>query len=159
MNLSDERKYVWNYFQLHATQRMTTFNFYVVIASLLTTALAGTFANGFVHPWLGVPLGVALAVISFVFWKLDQRVSFLIKHAESSLIEIEAKLEQGGNPELDFSSNLFARELASTKQLRTAPLTNLRRIHLSYADCFQVVYVVFSCVGAVGIAASLISAI
>ena len=39
----EHRNYVWNYFQLHASQRMTTFNFFVVIAALLTAGLARTF--------------------------------------------------------------------------------------------------------------------
>jgi hypothetical protein len=38
---------------------------------------------------LGVLLGILLAFVAFLFWKLDQRVSFLVKHAEASLVQIE----------------------------------------------------------------------
>ena len=43
--MSDEelRKQAWDYFQLQAGQRLTTFNFYIAISSLLTTGLATSF--------------------------------------------------------------------------------------------------------------------
>jgi hypothetical protein len=39
---------------------------------------------------VGIALGVVLIVISFVFWKLDQRAAFLVKHAEEALKVLEA---------------------------------------------------------------------
>jgi len=32
----EQMEYAWNYFQLHAGQRMASFNFFVVIAALLS---------------------------------------------------------------------------------------------------------------------------
>ena len=83
--LKEQREYAWSYFQLHANQRMTTFNFFVVIAALLTTGLSGTFNKDFQNPFIGIVLGAGLIVISFIFWKLDQRIRYMIKHAETTL--------------------------------------------------------------------------
>ena len=87
--MKEQRDYAWSYFQLHANQRMTSFNFFVVIAALLTTGLARTFAKGFEYHFVGVCLGIGLMAIAFLFWKLDQRVRHLIKHAESILKQLE----------------------------------------------------------------------
>jgi hypothetical protein len=45
-SLKEQRDYVWAYFQLHANQRISSFNFFV-IAALLTTGLAGTVKSDF----------------------------------------------------------------------------------------------------------------
>jgi hypothetical protein len=52
VTLKEQRDYAWSYFQLHANQRMTSFNFFVVIAALLTTGLARSLENDFgCVPW------------------------------------------------------------------------------------------------------------
>jgi len=61
-------KRAWDYFELHANQRLTTFNFYVVISSLVTTGLLATFEKQYRTPYLGIGLGVLLTLLSFVFW-------------------------------------------------------------------------------------------
>src|SRR5215813_9397580 len=105
--LKEQRDYAWNYFQLHAAQRMSTFNFFIVLAGLLTTGLAGTFMRDFQWNMVGTVLSVGLTVASFAFWKLDQRVSFFIKHAESSLKQIGQKWENEINTEGVFFASLF----------------------------------------------------
>lgn len=81
----------WNYFSLHANQRMTTFNFFIVLATLESTGIAVLISSN-QHISLGLGgmlLGMTLCLTSFIFWKLDQRVSQMIKRAEGVLIEIE----------------------------------------------------------------------
>jgi hypothetical protein len=51
--IKEQRDYAWNYFQIHASQRMSSFNFFVVIAALLSSAMAGTFTKDCMHHWLG----------------------------------------------------------------------------------------------------------
>ena len=92
MTEEDLRKQAWDYFQLHATQRLTTFNFYVGISSLLVGGLAATIKGDFEVPLLGGVVGVLLLVFSLVFWKLDQRNSDLIKGAERALMYFEASM-------------------------------------------------------------------
>ena len=43
--LREQREYAWNYFELHAKQRMSLFNYFVLIAALLTAGLAGSFSK------------------------------------------------------------------------------------------------------------------
>src|SRR5690349_3082540 len=92
--LKEQRDYAWSYFQLHANQRMTSFNFFVVIAALLTTGLARSLENDFKYHFVGVCLGFSLMITAFIFWKLDQRVRHLIKHAEAALKDIERRCIQ-----------------------------------------------------------------
>lgn len=86
------RDHVWGYFELHAGQRLTMFNFFVVLSGLVTAGFGATMQGSPRMAFLGILLGVVLMLLSFVFWKLDQRSSFLVKHAEDAGIEIENHL-------------------------------------------------------------------
>jgi hypothetical protein len=94
MNDDDARDldHAWRYFSLHAEQRMTVFNFYVASAGLALTGLAWTLADGSTRWPLGAAAGVGAAALSFVFWRLDQRGSQLVKTAEDALVALEAGL-------------------------------------------------------------------
>lgn len=125
---------------MHAQQRISLFNFFVVFSSLATTALVGTFHEKTRAHVVGVGLGVLLIFISFIFWMLDERVRFLIKHAEHALKWIETKYEPddcGGRSDV---LRLFTCEEAVTSQER--PLT--------YSKCFQWTFLVFGLVGLIG---------
>ena len=41
------RTHSWEYFHLHANQRMSVFNFYLIFIGLLTSGLAKVFGRGF----------------------------------------------------------------------------------------------------------------
>ncbi|MDO0945999.1 RipA family octameric membrane protein [Chromohalobacter israelensis] len=150
-NLSEQREYAWSYFQLHAGQRMSTFNFFIIVSALMTTGLAAAITNELPGPILGAFLGVALMISSFAFWKLDQRVKFLIRHAENSLKEIEKAWKLSSDDE--FFSTLFSSEEEITSELRSGK--TLLSKHLSYSECFGIVYIVFALAGFVGASLSL----
>ena len=57
---------------------------------------------------VGAGLGILLVLVSFTFWKFDQRVSFLIKNAEKALIELESSFPEP-------SARLFSNEVTQTK--------------------------------------------
>ncbi|WP_147285538.1 hypothetical protein [Ectopseudomonas mendocina] len=86
-------QYVWRYFELHSAQRMTLFNYYLIISGVIFTGLAATLQGSQAFSYLGVALGGLLVLFSFVFWKLDQRTSGLIKFSESILSVAEADTE------------------------------------------------------------------
>lgn len=92
-DLSRHIEHVWRYFELHANQRITTFNYFLILSGAVAAGLASTLQGSQRFSSLGVVLGLILAMTSFVFWKLDQRVSFLIKHAESALREVEQSFD------------------------------------------------------------------
>jgi hypothetical protein len=148
-SLKEQRDYAWSYFQLHANQRISSFNFFVVIAALLTTGLAGTLKSDFTQHYVGVILALSLIVISFIFWKMDQWVRYLIKHAEEALKAIEEKWmsqEDFIGPALA----LFRTKEEKTENIRGLGSWNPWQWHLSYANCFGAVYLVFGVLGVVG---------
>ena len=63
----------WDYFALHAQQRLTTVNFYLVVATALTAAAVALFGENFRFPGLRMPAGLLLSLLSFAFWRLDIR--------------------------------------------------------------------------------------
>ena len=67
------RQQAWDYFALHAQQRLTTVNFYLVVATTLTAAAVASFQEDFGFPGLRLPAGLLLALLSFAFWRLDLR--------------------------------------------------------------------------------------
>jgi len=83
------REHSWRYFELHAGQRITVFNYFLFASGATAAGLAATLQGTARFSSLGIALGVLLMLVSFIFWKLDQRVSFLIKHAEQALAETE----------------------------------------------------------------------
>lgn len=143
---SSQREYAWSYFQLHANQRMSTFNFYIVISALITTGLISSLTGDKESFLLSVILSISLVVVSFIFWKLDQRVSFLIKHAEETLIKIEKESENNSE---DVYANLFSDEDEKTPSARCS--WRIWKAHLTYSSCFSVLYLLFGLIGLLGI--------
>jgi hypothetical protein len=91
-SLPDLLEHAWRYFALHANQRISLFNFFVVISGSISAGLAASLQKGGSFHLLSFGLGMLLAFISFLFWKLDQRTAFLVKHAERAITTIEAGL-------------------------------------------------------------------
>jgi hypothetical protein len=154
--IKEQRDYAWDYFQLHAGQRMSTFNYFIVLAALLTTGLAGTFVKDFKWNMVSTVLGLGLMVVSFAFWKLDQRVRFLIKHAESSLRQIEQKWTDEVARDGAFFANLFCKEQTETDRNRGQQNYRFWAWDLSYSNCFEIVYCFFGVLGLLGALASLL---
>lgn len=149
------QKQAWDYFQMHAAQRLTTFNFYLVISSLITTALFSTFQKDYQLHGIGVIPGFLLTFVSFVFWKLDGRNKELIEIAEASLKFFEANNDIKDSEKKPHIAKVFSREEYETNRKRIKKRkfcfwTN----HFSYSDCFNLV---FTCFGIVGILGTLIA--
>ena len=142
--VKQKREYAWDYFQLHAGQRMSTFNFFIILAALLTTALASTFVKDFEWDIVGFFLGSGLIIISFAFWKLDQRVRFLIKHAENALKDLE-------NNYASSKEKLFVLEESMTEQRIKNKSLRFWEWNLSYSNSFGIVYITFATFGVLGV--------
>lgn len=82
-------EHAWRYFQLHAQQRMTVFNFYLIITGLIAAGLGACVVQGGKLVVIGGGLGLFLSFITFIFWKLDQRVSIMIKKSEDAIVSLE----------------------------------------------------------------------
>jgi hypothetical protein len=81
---------------------------------------------------------------------MDQRVQYLIKHAESALKAIEDQWHSEGAARAVL---LFHTEEAKTDKARKAARWPWHW-HLSYAHCFGAVYWLFGILGIVGAAAA-----
>ena len=62
----------WNYFALHAQQRLTTVNFYLVLATALTAAAVASFGENFQFSGMRLAAGLLLSLLSFAFWGSPQ---------------------------------------------------------------------------------------
>jgi hypothetical protein len=137
------RKQAWDYFQLHASQRMTIFNFYLISSSLIATSYFASFKVDSNLQGARPLLSVLLCVIAFVFWKLDQRTKFLIKNAENALRYFE------GLDAADKTTKVFTNE-EEHRTVRRA--RGWRRVFhlsysLSYSECFNSVFLTFFLLG------------
>lgn len=83
------RDHAWDWFALHASQRMQTFNFFLVVTAFLFAAYSTLLEK---NP--ATALGVALlgAWLSIWFNRLDSRTRQLIKAGERALAPSEARL-------------------------------------------------------------------
>jgi len=91
--------YAWNYFSLHAGQRMQAVNFFLVAASFLVGAYVA--AMGGNRPGLAAGISTVGAVSSFVFFRIERRVRELLHAAEAALSPIEARIaSETANPSL-----------------------------------------------------------
>jgi hypothetical protein len=95
-------------------------------------------------------LGMSLVIITFIFWKLDQRARYLIKHAEDALKQIERDWLPEGSNSIGSHVALFSAEEEQTDAIRLNQSWKPWKWHLSYADCFGFVYLVFGALGLLG---------
>ena len=147
------RNYAWNYFQYHASQRLTTFNFYIIISTLVAT---GYFLALRFFPILSVVFGILIILFSFVFWKLDRRNKQLIRNSENALKYIEGNDFIGEKESRPHILNIFSYEEKQTIELKKKesfwPWSRL----LSYSTCFNIIFIAFSVIGFIAIICSII---
>ena len=100
-------------------------------------------------------LGMLLAFISFVFYKLDTRTQFLIKHSENVLKELEESFRALDAPNVPHKLQLFRWEEVKTERAKKQNGACVWRNHLTYGQCLKYI---FSCFIVVGLLGSSISA-
>ena len=124
--------HAWRYFELHAHQRVTVFNYYIVFAGIILAGLAASLQSNDDFAALGIALGILLVLLSWVFWQLDRRTAFLVKHAERALETLEV--------ELPIEAQLFHQEPQAPKP----------KWHWTYGRSFRFIFLVMSLVGLAG---------
>ena len=144
------RKQAWDYFAIHASQRMSIFNFYIALSSVTLTIYATSWKqDSNLQPARGF-LAFLLCLFAFTFWKLDQRNRGLIKNAERALMHFEA-LDSA-----DQIVKVFSEENSQTARER-AKFRGSHKLYvwnwvMSYSDCFNLVFGIFALIGVAGIA-------
>lgn len=147
------RSYAWNYFQVHAAQRLTTFNFFVLISTVIVSGYSLAARE---VPLLAMTLSIVLMLVAFIFWKLDTRTRQLIQNAENALkfIEKEDKIE--GKQKTPHILNIFSYEETQTSELKAIrPLWPWMRL-FTYRTCFTWIFAIFGVLGLIGFVFSLI---
>lgn len=88
--LKIELDYAWGWFQHSASQRLTTFNFFLVIVGLLLVA----YAQAVQHEWklFGIALGIVGAIVSVGFLAIDVRNEVFVNKGIEALKTLEANL-------------------------------------------------------------------
>jgi len=134
----DMLEHAWRYFALHAEQRMSVFNFFLVLSGLVAAGLAASLQRDRSFQLFGVALGFLLALISFVFWKLDQRTGFLITHAEDAIMQLERQ----------FFTVTAARLIGSERECRATATSGAVITRMwTYRSAFRLAFAVMGLVG------------
>lgn len=94
--------HVWKYFEIHSQQRMTLFNFFIVVVGGIASAIGFCLQSEKDLAFIIYSLIVVLLTISFLFYKLDQRTAFLIKRCEKNLVKLESQFT---NSSVDLFTN------------------------------------------------------
>src|ERR1700719_3793399 len=87
---NDGLKHAWDWFDLHAKQRMQTVNFYIiVVGAVLAGAGAALKDKQYI---VSGSLGLVLTLASVLFFAMDRRARSLVRLGESALRREEANL-------------------------------------------------------------------
>jgi len=146
------RDYAWNYFQLHADQRIKVFQFYVTLSTALIGGFLLALRQGFNNKWIAI-LGILLTFVSFIFWRLDQRTKQLVKNAEEALKLLDAQYDLPDINGAPHPLRIMSRDDYMTTHLKTGWLWNG---HFSYSRCFHWIFITFSLTGVGASLASLL---
>jgi hypothetical protein len=84
-----EQTYAWGWFAYHAGQRLTAFNFFVVVLGAILVAYVQA-ADAHLRG-LGVALGIVGILISLAFWVIDVRNTELVICGRAALDALEAR--------------------------------------------------------------------
>ena len=147
------RNYIWNYFELHAKQRLTTFNYYIVISTLLASGYLLAIQN---VTFLSLLLSIVLMLLSFIFWKLDLRNKQLIKNSENALKFIERKESTQENEEQSEILQIFSYEEKQTDALRDKKVRFFWNKLYTYSTCLNGVFILFAFIGFCGLINSIV---
>ncbi|MCM1542305.1 MAG: hypothetical protein NC121_13725 [Blautia sp.] len=139
MNDKDYMNMLWNYFELHANQRMQLMNFFIVLESLMVAGLISLLdAEGNLSIW---ECGICVGMIFFaaVFYGLDYRTKKMIKLCESSIKLLERR-NNGTQGSVEEWIGIFSKEEDYTKN---------QKIRFTYSKLFGIQYIFFALIAIV----------
>jgi hypothetical protein len=143
------REYAWNYFELHAGQRLKTFQFFVTLSTALIAGFVVLLRYGYTYKWIAV-LGFLLSFFSFVFSKLDRRTKILVENGEKALKYLDRQHDLPDIEGIPHPLRIFDRDDHFTSRANLLPLVTG---HFSYSRSFRYVFVAVGLLGlCVGVA-------
>lgn len=135
-------EHAWKYFELHSQQRLLMFNFFVAFSTLALAALGATVPGGSRLNFAGLLVGAIIPVVTFVFWHLDRRTTFLVKHGEQAIVALELLL-------LPPEARIFGLEPSVSNTLRSQKKGWWIR-QRSYRQGFEMIFAIVACLGLIG---------
>lgn len=133
--------HAWRYFELHSGQRTTLFNYFLFIMAGLGAAIGVTLQNPIKFSYIGIFISFFAFLVSIIFWKLDQRTSFLIKQSEQVFKNLER------NSAIDIG--IFCNEDANLDRANKSK-TLLNKI-ITYGTIFRFTFCMTSIIGLAGL--------
>lgn len=82
--------HAWNWFTLHASQRMQCVNYFLLAMAFMTTAYVTSFISS--HYWAAFCVALLASWFSLCFNRLEHRTKTLVKAGEAALAPLQAKL-------------------------------------------------------------------
>ena len=137
----DMLDHAWKYFELHSGQRISMFNFFLVVSTSLAAGLGYCLQGNKALGWLGTVAGALLFFVSLVFGKIDGRTATLVKYAENAIAAVEA-----GFPEP--TVRLVANEAAGTA--KTIEGEGPHKGMWSYSKSFRLAFQAMAVLGIIG---------
>lgn len=149
-DIANAREHAWQYFALHAEQRMRAFHFFLILSTILIAGSLTATREDLLPRYAGALGLYSLAFFSFVFWKLDQRSRTLIQTGEAALKAFEALLlAEEGSIESVAGVALFTQEDEAYQSVRSAQAWwRPWSLSLSFSQCFALVFLVVGIAGA-----------
>jgi hypothetical protein len=144
-----ELEHLWKYFEIHSVQRMSLINYYFFISVAMLSGLGivlQSTKNNF--SILGGLISILIILTSFIFWKLDQRTSYLIKFVEKRLEEYETTYITNSKLRI-FSQEDFSQQL---NNIRKNTLTQ----NYTYGSMYRLLFSIMAISGLVGLVLSIL---
>ena len=142
---SDFLKILWDYFAIHANQRMQILNFYIVLETFFITGLLTLFQLDGELVAFRFTVCISIIFFSLIFYALDMRTKTMIKFSEDALKTIEQKnIAKYGNEIMIFS-------IEQEKTLYERRWNWIAKRFLSYSKLFRLIFLFFTLIGVLGI--------
>jgi hypothetical protein len=84
--------YAWNYFSVHADQRLKTFHYYLIVCAGIGAVVAAMCRTPQLIWAAGILLIVSFPLLSLIFWRLDVRNQQLVGHGEAAIKHLEKQM-------------------------------------------------------------------
>ncbi|QDH73312.1 hypothetical protein [Brevundimonas sp. M20] len=130
-SITDEAaKHAWDWFALHAAQRMQNINFFIVLQTALLAAAGLAIKEQLVL--MAILAGTGVVFLTFIFYKLERRVRKLVKIGENAL-----RYEQKRISIASKNDKILLCEIADTAATD----------QMTYGQLFQAMYIFFAICG------------
>ncbi|WP_120430884.1 hypothetical protein [Acinetobacter baylyi] len=147
--MDKELEHLWKYFEIHSNQRMSLINYYFFISVAMLTGLGvilqSTDKNFSI---LGGFISIIIILTSFIFWKLDQRTSYLIKFVEERMSEYETTNIVNSKLRV-FSQEDFSQQLNNIQK-------NIFTKNYTYGSMYRFLFSIMAINGLVGLILSVL---